>query len=736
MDSTRVLPQDQVVRLVAQADAREFSLFLGAGASRSSGVPLASELIAEWRRTAFEEQAGGAGDFEAWCKLQTGWYEKPTEYSDLFELLYPDERARQKFIEPKIEAAFPAWGYLYLANIIRAGHFNLVFTTNFDDLVNEALTRFIGYNAVVCAADSEVGSINASTARAKIIKLHGDYLFKKLKNTVDELARLTANMERKFAEFARQCGMVVLGYAGADQSIMELLDALLKDAETFPRGIYWGVHDPDRKPPEALARLLAAHPKRLFLFRCEDFDAFMALLHDKLGLPAPLTIAEPLKSARASVDRLLAETTERQRANTMIQAHAEHLREQLGGAIAQVAETDVLELFEAELALGQRDHATALAYAQRYADAHPRDARALTIWGTALMMRSEDSGDRDAAEAAAAKWREAIKCDPKWTTARYNLVRYHAQRQEYREAIAEGEALLEKAGRDANLKLSLAQLYGSVSRTREALQLVEQLLAEDAGNAPLHFLHAALLEQRGRPVEALDAVERALQIAPANAWLRIQAAQCYARLARPLQAGSEFNQAVQLDPRNANFRIQAAMFFLAANQAPQALLHLREAARLEPESAEVRGWLATAHLTMGANADARREIDAALQLDPDESRLLATAGQIYAAANDPASAERYLQQAIAINPQVIPPNVLLAQLYARSQRWDRLNETLQRIAAIDPQAARMLQQQLQAQFGGGMQPAPYGAPGYGGANAPASTPAQRFFDWLGGGGQR
>lgn len=72
------------------------------------------------------------------------------------------------------------------------------------------------------------------------------------------------------------------------------------------------------------------------------------------------------------------------------------------------------------------------------------------------MMRSEDSGDRDAAEAAAAKWREAIKCDPKWTTARYNLVRYHAQRQEYREAIAEGEALLEKAGRDANLKLSLA----------------------------------------------------------------------------------------------------------------------------------------------------------------------------------------------------------------------------------------------------------------------------------------
>ena len=738
MDPAKVMSQESVVRLVAQADPREFSLLLGAGASRSSGVPLASEMVAEWRRTAFREQAAAAGDFDAWCAGQP-WFRQPTEYSDLFEALYPDERARQKYVEPRIEAAFPAWGYLYLANMIRAGHFNLVFTTNFDDLVNEALTRFIGYNAVVCAADSEVASINVSTARAKIVKLHGDYLFKKLKNTREELERLTANMERKFAEFSRQCGMVVLGYAGADQSVMGLLDALLRDAESFPAGIYWGVHDPDAEPAAPLGGLLQAHPKRLRVFRCEDFDDFMARLHEKLDLPAPLTIAEPLKTARASVDRLLAATTERQRGNTMIRAHADHLREQLGGAIAQVAEAGVLELFEAEIALGQRDHAAALAHVERYAAGHPRDARALTIWGAALMMRAEDSGDRDAAEAAATKWREAIRCDPKWTTARYNLVRHHAQRQEFREAIVEAEALLVLAPRDANLRMMLAQLYGSAGRTREALQLVEQLLIEDPDSAPLHFLHGTLLEQRGRPVAALAAVERALQIAPANAWLRIQAAQCYARLARPLDAASSFNQAIQLDPRNTNFRIQAAMFFLAGNQAPQALLHLREAARLEPESAEVRGWLATAHMAMGALPDARREIEAALQLDPDESRLLATAGQICAAANEPDRAEHYLQQAIALNPHVVAPQVLLAQIYAHWQRWDRFNDMLQRIAAIDPQTARQLQQQVQMSTSmqggfGGMPPGAFGAPAYGQGNPPLAAAARKLFDWLGGDG--
>ena len=47
-----VLPQSQVIRIIAQADKREFALFLGAGASKSSGVPLTFEMIREWRQMA------------------------------------------------------------------------------------------------------------------------------------------------------------------------------------------------------------------------------------------------------------------------------------------------------------------------------------------------------------------------------------------------------------------------------------------------------------------------------------------------------------------------------------------------------------------------------------------------------------------------------------------------------------------------------------------------------------
>src|SRR6476469_9293614 len=139
MGELKVFSEDSVVRLISQAGSREYAVFLGAGASKSSGVPLGSEMVEEWKALAWRE-CRTQQPFREWCKEQP-WAASANQYSVLFEMLYPDPRARQRYVEPMIEKAFPNWGYVYLANLIRSDHFNLIFTTNFDDLVNEALTR-------------------------------------------------------------------------------------------------------------------------------------------------------------------------------------------------------------------------------------------------------------------------------------------------------------------------------------------------------------------------------------------------------------------------------------------------------------------------------------------------------------------------------------------------------------------------------------------------------------------
>ena len=70
-----------------------------------------------------------------------------------------------------------------------------------------------------------------------------------MKNTSKELKALTTNMEEKFAQFALENGLVVLGYAGRDESIMRVLEELLKDRRCFPHGLYWGLRAGEKIAP-------------------------------------------------------------------------------------------------------------------------------------------------------------------------------------------------------------------------------------------------------------------------------------------------------------------------------------------------------------------------------------------------------------------------------------------------------------------------------------------------------
>src|SRR3546814_3667866 len=59
----------------------------------------------------------------------------PEEYSALFEAAYPAEKDRQTFIASMIAGAKLAYGHLALAAMLKAGHNNLIWTTNFDHLL-------------------------------------------------------------------------------------------------------------------------------------------------------------------------------------------------------------------------------------------------------------------------------------------------------------------------------------------------------------------------------------------------------------------------------------------------------------------------------------------------------------------------------------------------------------------------------------------------------------------------
>ena len=293
----KIRPQQHLINILTSTKQHHpnFTLFLGAGASITSGVESAGGMVKRWRNA--YTSMHGEDDLS-----NQPWFDKENEYSELFEALYDQPTQRREFIESCITGAKPSWGYVYLTNLLDKGHFNTIFTTNFDDLVNEACFTFSNnLRPIVCAHDSSIASVRLTTTRPKIIKLHGDFLFDNIKNTIRELESLEDNMRAKFRQFATEFGMIVIGYSGHDRSIMDTLNTLLHSGTCFPHGIYWCTRDGVDNLPEQLKNL--ARFPHFHLIKIDGFDEFMAELHEALGCSLQQEVVEPYSALSDKLDR-------------------------------------------------------------------------------------------------------------------------------------------------------------------------------------------------------------------------------------------------------------------------------------------------------------------------------------------------------------------------------------------------------------------------------------------------
>lgn len=262
-------------------DNPNYTLLLGSGCSVTSGVNTGQKLINTWKKEIYEAEHKNSESVEEFWNRQYSWFDERNSYSSLFEKKYDLPRQRRIFVEREIEGKNPSIGYAYLVKLIEKHNINTVFTTNFDDLLNEAFYRYSNVRPIVCAHDSSISSITVTSKRPKIIKLHGDYLFDDIKSTLRETESLNDNMKNKFIEFAKDHGLIVVGYAGNDRSIMDILNMLLQKEDYFKYGIYWCIRKGENDVSEELRKLL--WKDRVYFVEIDGFDELMAALNDSLN---------------------------------------------------------------------------------------------------------------------------------------------------------------------------------------------------------------------------------------------------------------------------------------------------------------------------------------------------------------------------------------------------------------------------------------------------------------------
>lgn len=263
-------------------DNPNYSLLLGAGCSVTSNIRSANELIKQWKEEICKSEYGDdLSNINIDLEIEKAtWFNSRNPYSSLFEKRYDLPRQRRMFVEQEVRDKIPSIGYAYLTKIVENNYLKTIFTTNFDDLLNEAFYQYSTHRPIVCAHDSAINSITVTSKRAKIVKLHGDYLFDDIKSTLRETESLEENIKNKFIEFAKDYGLIVIGYGGNDRSIVDVITYLLKNEEYFKHGIYWCLRD-DSEINDDLKKLL--WKDRVFYVRIEGFDELFAELNAKLN---------------------------------------------------------------------------------------------------------------------------------------------------------------------------------------------------------------------------------------------------------------------------------------------------------------------------------------------------------------------------------------------------------------------------------------------------------------------
>ena len=110
-------------------------------------------------------------------------------------------------------------------------------------------------------------------------------------------------MRDKFSSFLSEYGLVVIGYGGNDRSIMDTLEMLLRSGGYFPHGLYWCL----KKKIVRLVQLLTDFSvgEKVYVVEIEDFDSFMAELHNGLGLTLPLVLSLPYESITNRLNRFI-----------------------------------------------------------------------------------------------------------------------------------------------------------------------------------------------------------------------------------------------------------------------------------------------------------------------------------------------------------------------------------------------------------------------------------------------
>jgi hypothetical protein len=235
-----------------------YVLVLGAGATLSSGCRAMSAVV----------------------QAVVGHYDLK-QFFEIMDTLSETERYTR--LQAFFQEPYPSPGYRYLAQLVKTGYFDVILSTNFDFLLENALTE-VGLKAedvevLVNGRESEdyiLKALERRTPRIKLLKLHGDLKARNMAFTPKEIFEFGQKVENVLAKYLNG-DVIIIGHEMRDDDINR---CIRKDG-----GAIWYVHPEEPEVDSFIWRAMQVRPSRAISGEPAQFDNFCEMLYKELTEP-------------------------------------------------------------------------------------------------------------------------------------------------------------------------------------------------------------------------------------------------------------------------------------------------------------------------------------------------------------------------------------------------------------------------------------------------------------------
>lgn len=298
---------------------------------------------------------------------------------------------------------------------------------------------------------------------------------------------------------------------------------------------------------------------------------------------------------------------------------------------------------------------TALALASCASD--PQKAKAKYLTAGQSYMKKGQYGD------AAIEFRNALRLDPRFVEAYYELAQADLAQHDWRSAYGSLEKTIELDPTRLDARLDRGRLYLAAREFDQAEDEANFVLKQDPGHVAAHQLLGAALIGEQKPAQALAAFSRVTELLPDNPSAYVNVALVEISLHRYEQAEQHLRKAIAVDPHSVQAYTDLANFYRLQNRIPEAQQVLQEGITRNPEGIPL--YLDSVSILAAQNkgADAEVLLDQLRAKVPNSTDATIAIGDFYFHRNETDKALAEYRRGLGLSPKNIEIQRRMQDLY-------------------------------------------------------------------------